>query len=244
MLHFCHSRSTKRTLPGIKGNKMTTPFDVLREDLLTGGIKPNYVKRYLSELTQHFYDLRDHLEDQGHSPSMAETLALKRMGHPRDLAQAMICQPKLRSILALYPKTTLLLGPPALLHLAILGLVALAIIFARRFEPGATDQIGRMVTFLCNLGMPMLFGWFAVFLSIRQRLTTFWTIASLVILAALSSAIDVRTMLPHIDMPGQVTVQIGALDMVIASFLALLMTSLIPYLSLRHWLHHRNGSRH
>ncbi|GAA5629179.1 hypothetical protein Brsp05_04478 [Brucella sp. NBRC 12953] len=223
---------------------MITPFEALREELLTAGIKPGYVKRYLCELTQHFHDLRDHLEDQGNSPSRAETLAFERIGHPRDLLQAMISQPKLRSLPASYPKTTLLLAPLALLHLAILGLVAAALMVVRLAEPGDPDQIGRMVTFLCNLGMPMLFGWSAVFLSIRHRLTALWTVAGLIMLAALSSAIDVRTMLPHVDMPGEITVRIGELHMVLASFLALLITSLVPYLSLCRWLRHKSASVH
>lgn len=223
---------------------MITPFEALREELLRAGIKPRYVKRYLCELTQHFYDLRDHLEDQGNSRSQAETLAFERMGQPRELVHAMICQPGLRSLLASYPKTTLVFAPPALLHLAILGLVVAALMLARFTEPGDPDQIGRMVTFLSNLGLPMLVGWSAVFLSIRHRLRAASTVAGLIILAALSSAIDVRTMLPHLNMPGEITVQIGEPAMVLACFFALLMTSLVPYLSLCRWLRHRRGSLH
>ncbi|WP_079211058.1 hypothetical protein [Brucella pituitosa] len=216
---------------------MTTPFEGLREELLIAGIKSGYVKRYLYELTQHFLDLRDHLELQGNSRMVAEKMALQRMGETRHLAQAMAAQPKLRSLVATYPKTALVLAPLALLHIAILVLCIAAVILGRIAEPTAAPQIGRLVTFLCNIGMPMLFGWIAVFLSLKQRLQAFWTILGLTCLAFLSSAIDFRTMLPHVDTAGEIAVRIGDMPMVTCSFLALLLSSLVPYCSLRGWLH-------
>src|SRR5665213_2397469 len=61
----------------------------LRERLLRAGVAPRHVRRYLTELTDHFADLKAEEERAGRNPADAESAALIRLGSMDELAQAM-----------------------------------------------------------------------------------------------------------------------------------------------------------
>ena len=76
---------------------MAKPFNELRERLLRAGVAPRYVRRYLTELTDHLADLRAEEERAGRSRADAEAAALVRLGGMDDLAKAMIEQRQFQS---------------------------------------------------------------------------------------------------------------------------------------------------
>src|SRR4051794_18836479 len=92
---------------------MLFPFERLRERLLTAGVSPRHVRRYMAELSDHITDLEADAEASGH-PAPREG-ALERLGRPEDLARAMIDRPELKAWTARAPWAVFLVGPPLLL---------------------------------------------------------------------------------------------------------------------------------
>ena len=88
---------------------MVFPFERLRDRLLTAGISPRHVRRYMTELSDHITDLEVEAKAAGH-PAPRES-ALERLGHPDDLAQAMIDRPELKAWTARAPWAVFLFGP-------------------------------------------------------------------------------------------------------------------------------------
>src|SRR4051794_3511287 len=82
---------------------MSKPFDALRARLLTAGVAPRHIRRYLAELDDHLHDLRSH---EGN-----EAAALARLGGVEALARDMIGRPEFRSWTARAPWAMFLLAP-------------------------------------------------------------------------------------------------------------------------------------
>src|SRR5664280_648121 len=78
-------------------------FDELRERLLVAGIAPRHVRRYLSELSDHFEDLTAEAEREGRSEQDAESVAISRLGNTDQLAEAMLGQRQFKSWCARVP---------------------------------------------------------------------------------------------------------------------------------------------
>src|ERR1017187_4530884 len=78
-------------------------FDELRERLLVAGIAPRHVRRYLSELSDHFEDLTAEAEREGRSEQDAESEAISRLGNTDQLAEAMLGQRQFKSWCARVP---------------------------------------------------------------------------------------------------------------------------------------------
>jgi len=88
---------------------MLKPFDRLGERLLTAGIAPRHVRRYLTELNEHLDDLRTEEKGAGHDPEIANARALARLGTADDLAAAMAGRPEFRSWAAREPWAALVI---------------------------------------------------------------------------------------------------------------------------------------
>ena len=89
----------------------------LGERLLRAGVAPRHVRRYLTELREHWADLTAEERRAGMNPEEAAALALSRLGRVDELARTMIERRELRSWTAQAPWTVLSAGP-------VLGLVA------------------------------------------------------------------------------------------------------------------------
>ena len=93
----------------------------LSERLLTAGIAPRHVRRYVRELSDHFDDLVREESATGAGRALAETRALSRLGNDDDLADAMLSRPELRSFMSRFPWAVFGLGPILLLVLSVAG---------------------------------------------------------------------------------------------------------------------------
>ena len=176
----------------------------LRERLLRAGVAPRHVRRYLTELREHWTDLTAEEERAGRSRVEAEALALARLGRMDDLAQTMIERPELRSWTARAPWAVLGVGP-------VLGLVAgwgvaLLILWSgwTWFLGGSQTPfvplhgfaiayfgLGRMLYYTA----PLLAGWGMILLAGRQRVQALWPVilGSLdVALLGATGTVDVR----------------------------------------------------
>jgi len=176
----------------------------LRERLLRAGVAPRHVRRYLTELREHWADLTAEEERAGRNPAEAATLALTRLGRVDELARTMIEQPELRSWTAQAPWAVLGAGP-------VLGLVAgwgiaLLILWSgwTWFVQGSRTPfvpvhgfavayfgVGRMLYY----SAPLLSGWGMIVLAGRQRLQTVWPVilgSLAVALLGATGAVDVQ----------------------------------------------------
>jgi hypothetical protein len=176
----------------------------LRERLLRAGVAPRHVRRYLTELREHWMDLTAEEEMAGRNRVEAETLALARLGRMDDLARTMIERPELRSLTARAPWAVLGFGP-------VLGLVAgwaiaLLILWSgwiwflggsqTPFVPVhgfaiAYFGLGRILYYTA----PLLAGWGMIALARRQRVQAVWPVifgSLFVALLGATGAVDVR----------------------------------------------------
>jgi hypothetical protein len=90
-------------------------FENLSERLLSAGIAPRHVRRYVAELRDHFDDLMQEELADGASSSEAEARARTQLGSDETLAAAMLDRPELRSFASRYPLLIFGVGPAAVL---------------------------------------------------------------------------------------------------------------------------------
>jgi hypothetical protein len=88
------------------------PFEAVAETLLKGGVAPRHVRRYVRELDDHLGDLTERQREAGYDGDDAQARA--RLGDDRELAQAMLNQPGVRSWPARLPWLVFILLPPIL----------------------------------------------------------------------------------------------------------------------------------
>jgi hypothetical protein len=94
-------------------------FDRLGERLLRAGIAPRHVRRYVTELRDHFHDLVREETQNGRSQEAAEASAHARIGSDGDLSDTMSARSDLRSITARFPFAVFGFGPAFLLASAV-----------------------------------------------------------------------------------------------------------------------------
>jgi len=187
-------------------------FKELSENLLRAGIAPRHVRRYVAELRDHYDDLLRDEKAKGVSHSVAEDAALARLGDNTALAQVMLDQPHMRSVVSRHPWAVLGLGP---ITLAIT--IIIASVFAYRGigefyrpDPNTSAQVPatwRTMIDGWNLALmyviPLLLAALAMAIGLLHRITTTWTVGGAVLLVGLASFFDIFVQWP--TSPGQTT---------------------------------------
>lgn len=199
---------------------MATQFHDLRERLLRAGVAPRHVRRYLSELADHFADLTEEEQLAGHNLVEAQSAALARLGKTEDLAEALVKQRQFQSWCALAPWVIFSFVP--LICLGAAYLVACLYLWCgwKFFLPGADSPFGALAVptdSLANMyfqagrfyyySAPVLVGWTIGIVAARQRLKAAWPTVGLVLIAWMgatariqASRIAVPRGLGHISM--------------------------------------------
>lgn len=172
---------------------MARPFSELRERLLRAGVAPRHVRRYLTELADHWADLTAEENATGRNRADAESAALLRLGDTNELAKAMIEQHQFKAWSVRAPWAVFGLAPVLLLAAA--WSVALFILWSgwQIFLPGADAPFGIAVHGVANLyfqlgkaiylGSPILAGWGIGAIAARQRLNAAWPAVGLMLIA-------------------------------------------------------------
>jgi|CZKI01.1.fsa_nt_gi hypothetical protein len=190
---------------------MPKAFNELRERLLRGGVAPRHVRRYLTELADHFADLTVEEERAGRSRADAESAALIRLGRIDDLSKAMIERRQFQSWCTRAPWAMFGLAP--LLLLAGAYFVACSILWSgwKIFLPGTDTPFVRLDGFaifyfgvgkLLYFGAPILIGWAIGLIAARQRLKAAWPAVGWVLIALIGGTAQVHASRPAV--PGGV----------------------------------------
>src|ERR1700744_986606 len=175
-------------------------FDRLSERLLTAGIAPPHVRRYVRELSDHFGDLVREEIAGGAARELAGTRALARLGTDDDLVAAMLSRPELRSLTSRFPWAVFGLGPILLLAASIVGALYLEIwllnhsggvfsYFTGR-PPGPVSarlatKVYTVYNTLAVFGAPLLFAWMFYWLGSRQRMRPAWIVTGVALICVL-----------------------------------------------------------
>ncbi|MEP6831319.1 MAG: hypothetical protein ABI963_13335 [Rhizomicrobium sp.] len=171
----------------------------MSERLLTAGIAPRHVHRYVRELSDHFDDLMQEEMAGGASRALAETKALSRLGHDDALAEAMLSRPELRSLTARFPWAVFGFGPAAMLTLSVVAALQIEIWlieFATAWGPAIGLHPGpaaaRGFTFAMLVwntfavyGAPLGFAALLYLIGSRQRMRTAWIVTGVAIICVL-----------------------------------------------------------
>ncbi|MEL4073319.1 hypothetical protein WKW50_24635 [Ochrobactrum sp. GPK 3] len=209
-------------------------FDCLHEQLLRAGVTPRYVKRFVLELTQHFEDSRDELEQAGYDRWQAQIMAMNRLGRMEDLAQSMISQQRLRSWTSRAPFATLVLGSLFALISGTAAAILLVIFSIQSISPEWIPEITSSINIFCNVLLPLSCAGAVAVIAIRQRLDRFWPIVGLVVLALANNLIQVAVAMT--DGHGTLSVGAGASASTLVSLTQTLALTVIPYLLINKWV--------
>ncbi|MGZ3275076.1 MAG: hypothetical protein ACXU82_17105 [Caulobacteraceae bacterium] len=183
---------------------MPGPFEPLRETLLRSGVAPLHVRRYVSELSDHFSDIVDEELKTGRSLGQARASARARLGSDAALADAMLAEPSLRSWTGRAPWATLVVGPAVLLSLAWL-VPLLCIALEVGWVPGADSRplapewlpaIGSAVLDLVQVAGPLLIGSGVALLAARQRSRPIWPLLGCVLVAFIGAGLVWKAIWP------------------------------------------------
>lgn len=226
---------------------MGKQFHELRERLLSAGVAPRRVRRYIAELRDHLADLTSEGERGGLNRRDAECAALVRLGDMDGLAKALIERREFQSWSARAPWVAFGFAP--LCCLAAAYFVALTILWSgwMLFFPQADTPFGVGSRGFENLYFqagkalyfcaPVLIGWGMAGIAIRQRIRLMWPMAGFFMLALLGAMARVqagRTAVPggiaHIRLGFTLGHSVeGVRDSLVGTLVTLSLTAL-PYL--------------
>lgn len=172
-------------------------FDELRERLLRAGIAPRHVRRYVTELKDHFDDLVREEIAGGASRSTAEAKARARLGSDNDLAEVMLARPDLRSLMARYPWAVFGVAPVMLVIAAIAATIAIdvgIVSVAPAFVPHPTNVQREWFVFGVGVWntLAMYAGPFAIaaalcIAGLRQRTPATWIFTGIAVACVLGA---------------------------------------------------------
>jgi hypothetical protein len=199
---------------------MATQFHELKERLLRAGVAPRHVRRYLSELADHFADLTEEEQQTARNLAEAQSAALARLGKTENLAKALLAQRQFQSWFARAP--WVMFGFVPLICLGAAYLVACVYLWCgwKVFLPGADTPFGALAppTYsLANMyfqagkfyyySAPILVAWTIGIVAARQRLKAVWPTVGAVLIAWMGATARIqasRTAVPrgfgHISM--------------------------------------------
>jgi hypothetical protein len=172
---------------------MSKPFENVREQLLKAGIAAGPVSRYIVELREHLADLTARERANGLEAKDATAKARTLMGSDAQLAQAMIERGAPRALAVKAPWAVFGLLPVA----AIFGVTWLIVIIMMRLTfsvrdltpanmPGGYQALMAAVTVFTGYVLGPLVAAGCIAVALRQRLSSAWVWAGLVLIALFS----------------------------------------------------------
>jgi hypothetical protein len=184
---------------------MVFPFERLRERLLTAGVSPRHVRRYMAELSDHVVDLEAEAKRAGHPEPTASALA--RLGRPDDLAEAMIARSELRAWVARAPWAVFLVAPTLAVAAIDVATVVGMMLLVKLFLPHAGDQaivsaprwfalLSAAVNLFHAYGVSLLLGAGVIAIAVRQRMPPLWPIVGLIAVAVLGTVNELHIQVP------------------------------------------------
>lgn len=225
---------------------MAKQFLELRERLLCAGVAPRHVRRYLTELEEHWADLACEEERSGKSLKDAEAAAFTRLGNIDRLAQAMIARREFHSWYARAPWAMFTLMPLLILGAAYLIACCYLWLGWRVFLPGADTPFinnSGSIYSLSNiyfqagkyfyLWAPILVGWLIAFISARQRLRAMWLALALLLIAWMGGTAQIHAGRSAVHGFGHISMNFfvmhGPVQEKIYGFLLIFCVSVLPY---------------
>lgn len=163
-------------------------FDELNEALLRAGVAPRHVRRYVTELRDHFEDLVREEMESGSALNEAETAARGRIGSDDELARIMLARPELRSITARFPWATFGVGPILMLVLIVAAalLIQGVLILWSPPMPRWSVPWGRLLfdilNWLTTYAAPLAIAAILCVIGMRQRMAPGWIVLGIAII--------------------------------------------------------------
>ena len=173
---------------------MHQPFESVREQLLSAGIAPRHVNRYITELREHLADLAARECATGMDARQAHERAIALLGEDRQLAQAMIEKGATRSLAARAPWSVFAVLPLVAL-LAVLGVTFFAMFqllwpvrdLTPTDIPAGYSALIAVVSFVTTYVVGPLIAAGCITMALRQRLSSGWVWIGLALVALISA---------------------------------------------------------
>ncbi len=195
-------------------------FISLRARLLKGGISPKHVSRILSELKDHFEDLKSEGIGRGQSAEEAERDAMARLGSEDAVVEGALAKPELQSWAARWPWAVYGLAPAVTFSVAVTFLIFVLVGIAKGLQGFGflTDETRHLTPFWLTTSIDVFFltivyvvpllmaAYICQQIAIR-RPPLVWPWAGLFLLCLFGAALDISVTWPRtIDAPGHLGV--------------------------------------
>lgn len=188
-------------------------FHELRARLVSQGLPPQYVHRFLEELADHFHDLTEESMSQSVDPCA-------RLGEPQQVADAAVLAYRHRSLIGRHPAVAFLVfAVSPLLALVAGGLAGLFLLAAAARGLGYIDENGQHFGATAAAALPILLSATAIVLpavlltAVYFRLARWtgigrgWMVVSWLVLSVLTGLAICQVSLS--DIPGQSNLTVG-----------------------------------
>ena len=185
-------------------------FSALRMRLIQGGISPKHVGRILTELKDHFDDLKREGIDRGQSAADAEREAMARLGSEDAIVEGALGKPELQSWAARWPWAIYGLAPAVTLTAFVTALIFLIFGIGTGLKSiGVLTQETRHLTpfwlstsfdvlFLSIMYVvPLLIAAYVCQLVVIRRAHLGWPLTGLFLLCLFGAALDISAIWPR-----------------------------------------------
>lgn len=195
---------------------MPQRFETLSETLLTAGIAPRHVQRYVRELEDHLDDLIAMQRQRGYDGDDAFERARALLGPDDELARAMTSSGRFRSLSARAPWLVFGILPPVAVAVGLCAFGFALVVAAIPFRPTPhgpfPEWCAAVAAYYCqsaNLGIGPLAAVAMVLIAMRQRLSRRWLGLGVGLTAFFSALSTLAIVMPGAGHSGQMSVGMG-----------------------------------
>ena len=213
-------------------------IELLRSDLLRGGVSPRYVRRYCAELSDHYRLAVEENRSAGLTPEEATVDACRQLGDQETLFQSVVEHASVLTFARRYSAITFSVLPiPAFLAtktlLAFVGMLVGLVASQWSFLSIAWIDVFRPVLRLgLDYGTPLVVALLFGLLAHRRGCRPFWPVLSALLIGFVANGVQFELQRTMLDL-GFVQAGVGAVSLAVTPLVFLPLLSCVLLLAIQ-----------